>query len=47
MTPVFDETDHLMYFIGVQKDVTERVEAQLALVKSQDNETPLAKHTHN
>lgn len=39
MTPVFDEADHLMYFIGVQKDVTERVEAQLALAKLQDGET--------
>lgn len=31
ITPVFDEQDNLTYFIGVQKDVTERVEAQQAL----------------
>lgn len=31
MTPVFDEEENLMYFIGVQKDVTARVEAQLQL----------------
>ena len=31
ITPVYDEADNLMYYIGVQKDVTERVEAQLAL----------------
>ncbi|TFH84987.1 PAS domain S-box protein [Billgrantia azerbaijanica] len=31
ITPVFDEQDHLTYFIGVQKDVTERVEAQQEL----------------
>jgi PAS domain S-box-containing protein len=31
ITPVFDEADNLMYYIGVQKDVTERVEAQQAL----------------
>ncbi|MBE0464721.1 MAG: PAS domain S-box protein [Halomonadaceae bacterium] len=43
MTPVFDEADHLMYFIGVQKDVTERVEAQLALAKLQDNQTTPSK----
>ena len=35
ITPVYDEADELMYFIGVQKDVTERVEAQLALVELQ------------
>jgi len=28
ITPVFDEADNLMYYIGVQKDVSERVEAQ-------------------
>lgn len=28
ITPVHDDTDQLTYFIGVQKDVTERVEAQ-------------------
>ena len=27
ITPVFDEQDQLTYFIGVQKDVTEHVEA--------------------
>jgi PAS domain S-box-containing protein len=31
ITPVFDEDDNLTYYIGVQKDVTERVEAQTAL----------------
>ena len=31
ITPVYDEADNLMYYIGVQKDVTERGEAQLAL----------------
>lgn len=35
ITPVFDEDDHLMYYIGVQKDVTERVEAQQALAELQ------------
>ncbi|KPQ22897.1 MAG: PAS domain S-box [Halomonas sp. HL-48] len=35
ITPVFDEDDHLMYYIGVQKDVTERVEAQQALAALQ------------
>ncbi|TLF48287.1 PAS domain S-box protein [Halomonas urmiana] len=31
ITPVHDEDDNLNYYIGVQKDVTERVEAQLEL----------------
>ncbi|WP_163560600.1 PAS domain S-box protein [Halomonas sp. NO4] len=31
ITPVFDEQDNLTYFIGVQKDVTERIEAQQEL----------------
>lgn len=31
ITPVYDEDDKLMYYIGVQKDVTERVQAQMAL----------------
>lgn len=31
ITPVHDEDDNLTYYIGVQKDVTERVEAQQAL----------------
>ncbi|MDP3534488.1 MAG: PAS domain S-box protein [Halomonas sp.] len=35
ITPVYDEADNLMYYIGVQKDVTERVEAQLALAALQ------------
>lgn len=35
ITPVYDEADELMYYIGVQKDVTERVEAQLALAELQ------------
>lgn len=36
ITPVYDEADQLMYCIGVQKDVTERVEAQLALTELQN-----------
>lgn len=43
MTPVFDEADHLMYFIGVQKDVTERVEAQLALAELQNSHNTVHK----
>lgn len=35
ITPVYDEADNLMYYIGVQKDVTERVEAQQALAAIQ------------
>ncbi len=31
ITPVFGEDDNLTYYIGVQKDVTERVEAQMEL----------------
>ena len=31
ITPVHDDDDNLTYYIGVQKDVTERVEAQLGL----------------
>ncbi|GHE20425.1 PAS domain-containing protein [Halomonas urumqiensis] len=31
ITPVHDEDDNLTYYIGVQKDVTERVEAQMEL----------------
>ncbi|WP_043527503.1 PAS domain-containing protein [Litchfieldella xinjiangensis] len=31
ITPVYDDADQLTYFIGVQKDVTERVEAQMEL----------------
>ncbi|MBF7052981.1 PAS domain S-box protein [Halomonas sp. KAO] len=31
ITPVHDEDDNLTYYIGVQKDVTERVEAQQEL----------------
>ncbi|NIC06759.1 PAS domain-containing protein [Billgrantia bachuensis] len=31
ITPVFDADDNLTYFIGVQKDVTERIEAQMEL----------------
>ncbi|MFP4138167.1 MAG: PAS domain-containing protein [Halomonas sp.] len=33
ITPVHDEDDNLTYFIGVQKDVTERVEAQQELAR--------------
>ncbi|MGS2744155.1 PAS domain S-box protein [Halomonas sp. LS-001] len=41
ITPVYDEDDKLMYYIGVQKDVTERVEAQQALeaLKQQKEDT--------
>ncbi|WP_148253058.1 PAS domain S-box protein [Aidingimonas lacisalsi] len=28
ITPVYDDADQLTYFIGVQKDVTQRIEAQ-------------------
>ena len=31
ITPVFDEQDNLTYFIGVQKDVTERIVTQQEL----------------
>ncbi|GKW49783.1 PAS domain S-box protein [Halomonas sp. NCCP-2165] len=31
ITPVYDEDDRLTYYIGVQKDVSERVEAQQEL----------------
>jgi PAS domain S-box-containing protein len=31
ITPLYDGDDKLTYFIGVQKDVTERVEAQMEL----------------
>lgn len=31
ITPVYDEDDQLTYYIGVQKDVSERVEAQQEL----------------
>ncbi|MBB3189594.1 PAS domain S-box protein [Halomonas cerina] len=31
ITPVYDEDDNLTYYIGVQKDVSERVEAQMEL----------------
>ncbi|WP_444677041.1 PAS domain-containing protein [Halomonas sp. E19] len=31
ITPVYDADDNLTYYIGVQKDVTERVELQLKL----------------
>ncbi|MCE8041456.1 PAS domain S-box protein [Billgrantia desiderata] len=31
ITPVYDANDNLTYYIGVQKDVTERVEAQREL----------------
>ena len=33
ITPVFNEEDQLMYFIGVQKDVTELMELKLAQKK--------------
>jgi PAS domain S-box-containing protein len=31
ITPVFDANDNLTYYIGVQKDVTECIEARMAL----------------
>lgn len=31
ITPVYDDEDQLTYFVGVQKDVTERVEAMQEL----------------
>jgi len=31
VTPVYDDEDQLTYFVGVQKDVTERVEAMQEL----------------
>ncbi|WP_043516621.1 PAS domain S-box protein [Halomonas sp. BC04] len=31
ITPLYDEEDKLTYYIGVQKDVTERVETQMEL----------------
>ncbi|RUR31898.1 PAS domain-containing protein [Vreelandella nanhaiensis] len=40
MTPVFDESENLMYFIGVQKDVTARIEAQHALAELQNSDNP-------
>ena len=42
ITPVYDEDDKLMYYIGVQKDVSERVEAQMALdaLRKQQENTP-------
>ncbi|WP_249975734.1 PAS domain S-box protein [Vreelandella olivaria] len=38
ITPVFDQADNLMYFIGVQKDVTERVETHKALATLQQKQ---------
>jgi len=35
ITPVYNETDKLTYFIGIQKDVTEQVEAQARVVELQ------------
>jgi PAS domain S-box-containing protein len=31
ITPVYDDEDQLTYFVGVQKDITERVEAMQEL----------------
>ncbi|HET8791606.1 MAG TPA: PAS domain S-box protein [Modicisalibacter sp.] len=39
ITPVHDEQDQLTYFIGVQKDVTERIEAQQQLKALKDDRT--------
>jgi PAS domain S-box-containing protein len=33
ITPVFNDTEKLMYFIGIQKDVTEQIEAQQKVVE--------------
>ncbi len=33
ITPVFNEADQLTYYIGIQKDVTEQVEAQQRVVE--------------
>jgi len=33
ITPVFNEADQLTYFIGIQKDVTRQVEAELRVVE--------------
>jgi PAS domain S-box-containing protein len=33
ITPVFNEADQLTYFIGIQKNVTEQVEAQQRVVE--------------
>lgn len=35
ITPVYNESDKLTYFIGIQKDVTEQVEAQERVVQLQ------------
>jgi PAS domain S-box-containing protein len=35
ITPVFNDAEKLMYFIGIQKDVTEQVEAQQKVVQLQ------------
>lgn len=45
ITPVFDEADNLMYYIGVQKDVTERVEAQRELEAIKQASTGSQTHT--
>jgi PAS domain S-box-containing protein len=34
ITPVFDDTDQLTYFIGVQKDVTELMQLRQAIEKN-------------
>lgn len=45
ITPVYDDDDNLTYYIGVQKDVTERVEAQLELERTkQELERLKAEH---
>jgi len=35
ITPVFNESDQLTYFIGVQKDVTEKVQARMQIADLQ------------
>ncbi|MFY0991113.1 PAS domain S-box protein [Halomonas sp. C05BenzN] len=40
ITPVHDEDDNLTYYIGVQKDVTERVEAQQELERLKAGQGP-------
>ncbi|TVP90472.1 MAG: PAS domain-containing protein [Pseudomonadaceae bacterium] len=46
ITPVHNETDQLTYFIGIQKDVTEQVEAQQR-VEALQEELRLLKQERN
>jgi len=36
ITPVYNEADHLQYFIGIQKNVTEQVQAQQRVLELED-----------